>query len=197
MISHLLRPVIFAGLAVAFAIASCSNKPEKLVDQEDKILAGEKEPAKAADFSQELHGVKYTQSRDGKTQWELVANSVHQVADGPAKLMGVKITYYADDGKIVVLTADTGAYEASTRNISLEGNVVVNTSDGNHLNTDALKWSQKSETLNGEGDVTMTRGGSVIRGKGFELSPESETINIYEASGTVRQKEMNLKEVNL
>ena len=192
MISRSLKPIFLMGLAVMFAIVSCSSKPEKLVEQEDKILAGEKEPAKSADFSQELSGVKYTQSRDGKPQWELVANGVHQVADGPAKLMGVKLTYYAEDGKIIVLTADTGVYEDSTRNVTLEGNVVVNTSDGNHLDTHALQWNQKSETLKGEGDVTMTRGGSVIRGKGFELSPKSETINIYEVSGTVRQKEMNL-----
>ncbi len=191
MISCSLKCILVVGFAVTFAIA-CSNKPEKLVEQEDKILAGEKEPGKSEAFSQQLHGVKYTQSQDGKPQWDLVADSVNQAIDGPAKLKGVKITYYANDGKIIVLTADTGMYEASTRDVSLEGNVIVNTSDGNHLNTQALKWDQKSGTLKGEGDVTMTRGDSVLRGKGFDLSPKSETINIYEASGTVRQKEMNL-----
>jgi LPS export ABC transporter protein LptC len=104
----------------------------------------------------------------------------------------VKLTYYAEDGRVVTLTADSGSYEDATRNVTLQGNVVVNTSDGNHVDTDAIAWNQKSGILKGKGEVRITRGDSIIRGKGFELSPENETVNIYNVTGIIHKKEMNL-----
>jgi LPS export ABC transporter protein LptC len=192
MVSFLSRTVSLLGAVSLLALVSCSSKPEKLVPPEDDArLSSVEEAERPVELVQELRDVRYSQSKEGGLQWEMVASSVEQTADGPTNLENVKITYYSDDGRVTVLTADSGLYEDSTRNAALRGNVVVMTSDGNSLRTDALTWNQQSELLEGEGYVTMTRGESVIKGRKFELSPEDETFRIYNVEGTVHQEDMN------
>lgn len=193
MTGFLLRTLSLLGAVSMLALVACSSKPEKLVPPEDEARSSSaEEPEKPLGLAQELRDVRYSQSKEGRLQWEMVASAVEQTLDGPTKLENVKITYYSDDGRVTVLTADSGQYEDSTRNAALRGNVVVTTSDGNRLKTEALTWNQQSELLEGEGDVTMTRGESIIKGKKFELSPEDETFKIYNVEGTVHEEDMNL-----
>jgi len=179
------------GIAAIVVLVSCGDKPQKLAVEPDAGEPGRNAGEPSPQVSQELQGVRYSHSKGGNLQWELEANSVAQVMDGPASLEEVKITYYSDDGGVVVLVADSGEYEDSTRNATLRGNVVVTTSNGDSLKTDALKWNQQEERLRGEGGVTMSRGHSIINGSGFELFPEIETVTIYDVDGIIRQGDVN------
>jgi LPS export ABC transporter protein LptC len=107
-------------------------------------------------------------------------------------LQSVEITYYGDDGRRTVVTADVGLYDVAGRNATLRGNVIVETSDGGRVETSAVHWDQDEEKLSGAGEVIITRGDSIIRGKGFELLPENETLKILEVTGIVREGDMNL-----
>jgi len=189
------RLFLILFLAV-LSLISCSNKPEKLAPEADNNARTDEHIAgstgESADITQELHGVKYSESKEGRLQWELVAESVRQSGDGPTDLEDVTITYYSDDGRITVLTADSGQYESVERNAVLRGNVIVKTSDGNSLMTEAIKWNQQAETLRSEDEVIMQRGGSMLKGSGFELSPYLETFRIYNVEGTIRQGDMDL-----
>jgi LPS export ABC transporter protein LptC len=111
---------------------------------------------------------------------------------GRTNLESVEITYYSDDGRVTVLTAESALYDENARNATLRGNVIVKTSDGGSLSTDSLEWDQEKEILRGEGKVRITRGGSIINGKGFELSPTDETFRIYEVGGTIHQGDWDL-----
>ena len=181
---------VFSGLLLLSV--SCSNKPEKLVIEEESVGPKEAHSAQPAELAQQLQDVRYSQSKGGRLQWELAAKSVEQMGDGPTSLKEVKITYYSDDGRVTAATADFGMYNAATGNAKLGGNVSVTTSDGNRVTTDALVWNQAEELLKGEGVVTMSRGNSVIKGRGFELSPEAETFKIYKVEGTIHQGDVNL-----
>lgn len=179
------------SIAAIAVLVSCSDKPEKLAAAPD-VETPEEIPAETRpQASQELQGVRYSHSKGGNLQWELEAKSVAQVLDGPTNLEEVKIIYYSDDGQVVVLVADSGEYEDSTRNATLIGNVVVTTSNGDSLKTDALEWNQQEERLRGEGDVTMRRGQSIINGSGFELFPEIETVTIFDVDGIIREGDVN------
>lgn len=177
---------------VVLALASCSDEPKKLAP----IATLEKPTAESKsslpDIAQQLHQVRYTQSKGEKLQWELQADQVDQTLDGPTNLNKVKITYYSDDGKVTILTADSGQYNTVTRDAALQGNVVVEVSDGSKMTTEALKWSQSEELLRGEGDVTMIRGDSIVEGVGFELSPNLETFEMFSVKGIIRQGDVEL-----
>ena len=179
------------GIA-ALACTACGGKPEKLVASPEAEKITESTVEESAEVAQELRDVRYSQSKGDKLLWELVAKSVEQMADGPTNLEDVQTTYYSEDDKVTVLTADSGLYDSATRNVILRGNVVVTTSDGNSLKTDVLTWNQEEDLLRGDGNVTINKGNSVIEGKGFELSPSLETIEIFEVGGTIHQGDMEL-----
>jgi LPS export ABC transporter protein LptC len=181
-------PALFfsLGIVVILALAGCGSEPEKLVIEPEPAR---EEPVELAEALQELRDIKYSQSKNGKTQWELTAAGVQQALDGPTQLQRVKITYYAEGGKTTIVTGDAGAYNAMTNDAELYGNVLVNVSDGTSLSTDALRWDQTAELLIGRGDVRISRAGAIIEGRGFELSPEDESITLFEVSGSIRQGE--------
>lgn len=188
------RRLLFMLIIVAaLTPVSCGDKPEKLVAQQDAEKPGEQTAAPSVEIEQELQNVRFSHSKGDKLQWVLEARTVEQAADGPIHLKSVEITYYSDDGKITVVTADAGLYDGAGRNATLRGNVVVETSDGGHVETSAIHWNQDSQALTGEGDVTMSRGGSTIKGRGFELRPELETFRIYHVDdGIIDKGDMNL-----
>ncbi|MBI5116255.1 LPS export ABC transporter periplasmic protein LptC [Candidatus Poribacteria bacterium] len=173
-----------------FVSVSCDRKPEKLVPEKEteELPRQAEEPAGLA---QQLQDVRYSQTKDGRLQWELTAKSVQQVIEGPTSMQNVTMTYYAADGKATVLTADSGAYDSASNNAALRGNILVKTSDGGSVRTDVLEWNQKAGVLRGLGEVTITKGHTVIQGKGFELSPELETFKMYHVKGTIHRGDVN------
>ncbi len=180
------------AVITVFAMASCSDKPEKLVAGEGFDEPEADAVAEPVAIAQELRGVRYSQSKGDKLLWRLDAKRVEQADGGPVDLQSVEITYYGDDGRRTVLTADVGLYDAAGRNATLRGNVIVETSDGGRVETSAVHWDQDEEKLSGAGEVIITRGDSIIMGRGFELLPENETLKILEVTGIVREGDMNL-----
>ena len=179
--------ILLCGSVAMLELAACSKKPAKLVEDTEPEKPVEDTDIQPARFGQELRSVRYAHSKNDKLQWELMAKFVEQVEDEATNLEDVKITYFGDDGIISVLTADEGRYENATQNAMVHGNVVLTRSDGDRVETDTLRWNQKKELLEGEGDVTITRRRTVIKGKGFELSPSRETFRILNVEGVIHR----------
>jgi len=180
---------IILSAALAPTFATCGNAPDKLAAESTEVAPGDNS---MQELAQELSNIKYTQNKDGRLQWELTAAGAQQALDGPAKLQQVKITYFSANGKTTVVTGDAGTYDTATNSAQLLGNVLVSSSDGMSLSTDSLQWDQKTELLSGSGEVRISRDQSVVRGRGFELSPEDESLKIFEVNGVIHKKEMNL-----
>jgi LPS export ABC transporter protein LptC len=180
------------AVTTVFAMASCSDKPEKLVAGDGFDEPEADTVAEPVAIAQELRGVRYSQSKGDKLLWRLDAKTVEQADGGPVDLQSVEITYYGDDGGRTVLTADVGLYDAAGRDATLRGNVIVETSDGGRVETSAVHWDQDEQKLSGEGEVILSRGDSIIMGKGFELLPEGETVKILEVTGIVHEGDIDL-----
>lgn len=183
--------VFIAFVPMLFASVSCDRKPEKLVPEKETEELSRQAPEEPIGLAQQLQDVRYSQTKDGRLQWELTAKSVQQVMEGPTSMQNVTMTYHAADGKATVLTADSGAYDNASNNATLRGNILVKTSDGSSVRTDTLEWNQKAGVLKGAGDVTIAKGRTVVQGKGFELSPEIETFKIYHVQGTIHRGDIN------
>jgi LPS export ABC transporter protein LptC len=183
---------ILAILMASVHVVSCSDKPEKLVVPADTEKAEEEETSSPIGIAQQLQDVKFSQSKGDKRLWKLEAKAVEQVVDGPISLENIEITYYSDDGRVIVVTADTGLYSDAERNARLEGNVKVRTSDGGRVDTSAIQWDQETEVLTGDGDVTISKGNSTLTGTGFELRPSVESFKIYQVGGILHRGDAKL-----
>jgi LPS export ABC transporter protein LptC len=178
-------------VVAAFLQVSCDYKPDKL--SADAGGSGTRPEAESPviEISQQLKDVKFSQSKGEKLLWKLEAKAVDQTADGPIGLERVEITYYSEDGRVTVLTADAGVYDSSGRSAALRGNVTVNTSDGGRVETSEIEWDQERELLAGKGEVTISRGASSITGTGFELHPTEETFTIHQVGGILYRGDMD------
>ena len=181
-----------AFIILSLFCISCDSKPDRLSEPKDVEEAGEEASAPAIEIAQELSDVRFSQSEGGKLQWKLEAKTVEQIAEGPISLERVEITYYSDDGRVTALTADKGQYDSSARNATLKGNVVVTTSDGGRVETEAIHWDQDRQALKGESQVKISRNNSQINGRGFELLTEDESFTIYQVDGIIHRGDVSL-----
>ncbi len=186
------RYAIAALVLAAFFQISCGGKPEKLGADNAGQGAAPAPASPMIEIAQQLEDVRFSQSRGDRLLWKLEAKAVEQAADGPIGLERVEITYYSDDGRVTVLTADAGLYDGAARNAALKGNVTVNTSDGGRVETSEVEWDQEQQLLTGEGEVTISRGASSITGTGFELHPTEETFKIHQVGGIIYRGDMDL-----
>jgi LPS export ABC transporter protein LptC len=190
--NRLFRLIFVFAVLTAFIHVSCSDKPDKLVVPTDTEKPSEDETSSLAGVAQQLQDVTFSQSKGDKRLWKLQAKAVEQTRDGPINLENVEITYYSDNGRVTVVTADTGLYDDANRNARLEGNVKVRTSDGGRVDTTAILWDQETEVLTGDGEVTISKGNSTMTGTGFELRPSDESFKIYQVDGVLHKGDAKL-----
>ena len=186
------RYIIAAIVCVALFQVSCDYKPDKLSADAGGEGTVPETASPLIEMAQQLENVRFSQSKGDRLLWKLEARAVEQAADGPIGLERVEITYYSDDNRVTVLTADAGVYDGAGRSAALSGNVTVNTSDGGRVETSDVKWDQERELLTGEGKVTISRGASSITGTGFELHPNEETFSIHQVGGVLFKGDTDL-----
>ena len=72
---------------------------------------------------------------------------------GNVELTKVSGKFYDDEGREVALTADHGSYTGETKDIAVDGNVQVQTSDGAALTCDKLLWTEDEAKLTADGNA--------------------------------------------
>lgn len=71
------------------------------------------------------------------------------------ELTGLSGKFYEEDGRIVSVTADHGSYKSDTKDIQVDGNVAIETTDGAALSCGKLLWTEA------EGKLTAAEGASI------------------------------------
>lgn len=106
----------------------------------------------------EYEGNTITEEKNGVKLWEMSADkikidSVTQLAEFD-KIDG---KFFQDDGKVLKVTANKGVYNQQTKDIHIEGEVVLYDADGAKLTSKNLDWSNKEETITATEDVKIFR----------------------------------------
>lgn len=66
------------------------------------------------------------------------------------------------------------------------GNVMVNTRDNRHLESEYLKWDRENQSISSDQFVIITTPTDSIAGKGFEGTPDLSEYTIRQVSGQVQ-----------
>ena len=109
-----------------------------------------------------------TEEKNGVKIFEL--NSEKMIVDATtrnADMEGIKGTFYQEDGKYIVLTAQRGDYNNKTGDVHVEGEVVVVDNEGAKLTSEQLDWKGKKEILTAKGKVKVSK--DDMRGYGDSL----------------------------
>jgi LPS export ABC transporter protein LptC len=143
-----------------------------------KVMGRRQPPAPPPTTTQADYQIKEIHINEtlvGNLRWTLDADQA-EVFDRDQKtvMKKVVIKVFTKDSTWTV-TGDQGTLDNQTHDVSLEGNVVVNSSDGLTLKTTELAWRNGDRNLLTDAAVEITRTGTTIQGRGLDVRMAEET----------------------
>ena len=141
-------------------------------------------PADTAD--QVLFGMSHYVTQDGVQRARVRADTAYfYSAAQSAALRAVHITFYnALGAETSTLTAREGTYLWRTGDMEAHGNVVVVTTDGRTLRTDALHYAEARNEVNADGPFVFDGPNRHIEGEGFVSDPDFKNVAAKHPKGT-------------
>jgi LPS export ABC transporter protein LptC len=135
-------------------------------------------PVPAAQADYQIKEIHINETLAGNLRWTLDADQA-EVFDRDQKtvMKKVVIKVFTKDSTWTV-TGDEGTLENQTHDVSLEGNVVVTSSDGLTLKTTELAWRNGDRNLLTDAAVEITRAGTTINGRGLDVRMADESAVI-------------------
>lgn len=113
--------------------------------------------------------IQHTATRNGKTEWQLEADSAEYVTDdNQAVLNNLAVTFYLKNNGKAFLKAEKGVLNTDTFDFDVSGNVKIK-HDGYQLETERLSYRHNQRVVYSKTPVNL-------RGNGFYIS--SDTIKI-------------------
>jgi LPS export ABC transporter protein LptC len=103
-----------------------------------------------------------------------------------AELRVVRVTFYdAQGSKTSTLTANAGTFHWRTRDMDGRGNViVVRSSDGGTLHTEAMRYSQARNEVSSDLPFTFDAPTQHLKGVGFTADPDFKNLKAQHVTGT-------------
>jgi len=174
-------------VVVAVLVSSCSEEPTREVAVEGR-----------AQIADEVFTDFVTQESDsGNTQWKLTAPKANRFREKKTIFLdNPRIEFFDKMGNLkTTLISDSGEYSEESRDMLAFGNVVVETVDGDVLETDSLLWVHTRDRIVTDAFVTLTRGRDVITGYGLECDPKLDLVDIkHDVKAMIVDDEGNLEE---
>ena len=161
---------VLAALAVGLVVWAVATVPDapKIVPQPDKKTMS-------------YDGNTISEEKNGRKIWELTSEHIEVDVDTQdVTMQGITGHFYAEDGKVAELKAESGVYGGKSKDIKLTGGIVVTYSDGAILVSKELEWKSQEEILTALGDVKSVREDLLITADKIE---SSDSFNKVKAVG--------------
>lgn len=116
------------------------------------------------DADMKIDRVHIVQNKQGIKSWEMWADTAKVYRKkNYTKMENVHLRFFPKNGKIMDVTADSGLMENGSRNMDLQGNVLIKSQDGFSLKTESLRFRPKEKRIDSDDRV-------LIEGETFRLS---------------------------
>jgi len=130
---------------------------------------------------QEMFDYRLIQTEEGVRRWTLVADRMRRFAgEEEVQLDNPRMRFFRDGEPHSDLTARQGRANPRTRDLFAWGDVVVTTVDGKRLETQELRYEQRTGLITNEVFNRFTRDGDVATGYGLVASPSLDYFEIRE-----------------
>ena len=120
-----------------------------------------------------------TDAKNGKTNWTLESDSA-QVLEKENKILVHKpvVHFYSKLNATSRLVADEGEVNSVTYDMTCWGKCLLENSKGESLKTDSLSYNSAEKKIFTESKIVLVRQGQKIVGRGFQATPDLESIVI-------------------
>ncbi len=159
LILALLAAVFFVGL---------EKKPGKALLQK----MAEKVDLQARD-------VRYTQVGSEGMKWEITADSASYQKKGEVAIFDkIRARVVMKDGRVFVLSGDKGRLDTVSKDIKIDGHVVVVSEKGDRFLTDSLSYRDDLKRIETDRPVVLENPGVRISGVGMVFNLKDEKLAI-------------------
>jgi LPS export ABC transporter protein LptC len=128
-----------------------------------------------------LQKIHYTDTKDGKKRWDLIAEKVEYDKIRDLTLFSdVRMEIYSkgkSNGKLT-LTAQRANYNNNTGDVEAEGNVTVVNEAGMRFETEHLRYESSSSRIDTQDFVKIIDGKLTVEGTGMILMLKDKTVRI-------------------
>lgn len=121
-------------------------------------------------------------------KWELFAKqALFYNADDLTILSNLSLVNYDPNGVVISqVKANSGILDNKTKNITLQENAVMSSSNGTTLYGNSFYWDNQTELLTSTEKVTLIRSnGDIQTGIGMKADKSLETVIFYKVTGNV------------
>jgi LPS export ABC transporter protein LptC len=157
-----LKIVILILICLLAAGTMLTLKLSHLGDDEDLLPTIETE----ADLtSKNIHLVG---DKSGSKEWELEARKAqHFLAENMTVLENIEASFYVREGGLIRMRGDKGRVHHATRDIEVQGNVLILSDKGYQLRTDGLQYVDSARRITSSDRVAIAGDGLEITGDGM------------------------------
>ena len=127
----------------------------------------------------QIKGFVYTEVGKGIDKMEVKAESAtYDKKQNLAILKQVQMRLVTSDGKVFEMKADNGRLLTDTKNVEINGNVVLNTDAGDRFFTDRIQYSDEEKKFYTDAPVIMESRRIRITGRGLVIHLDRRELNI-------------------
>jgi LPS export ABC transporter protein LptC len=167
------RTIIIAILIFVMVISALfvfvvkKNKKEVVL----KILS-----EKADLYVRDFH---YTEVGDPESTWEINADSAKYVKkENLVFLENVRVKLITSDGRTFLMTGEEGRLNTDIKDISVKGNVVIFSDNGDRITTDYLNYSDSEKKVYTDSCVRMRTPRMKLKGVGLSISLKTKKLRL-------------------
>jgi LPS export ABC transporter protein LptC len=127
-----------------------------------------------------LEGLRFSEGGDGGRKWDLVAEKAeYDKGRGVTRLTAPVMTLPPSQGSGALrLRADRALYRNETRDVSLEGNVLLSGERGMRFTTDRADFVAADAMVRTAARVKLQQPGLVVEGAGMELDTVTRNLRV-------------------
>lgn len=178
-IAILLSVLLIGGIVLVSLWVNLQER-KKVLEEAEK---GPQITTEGAD--QRLEKIHFVEEKQGKKIWELEAKTIYQYQEENLLLLEeVKVVYYAKDGRSFTLTGDKGKVYQTSKDMELNGNVMVVSTDGYRLKTHSISYKHLSKQVKTPDPIEFEGEQIHLTGKGMLIDMEEKTFKVLSQAKT-------------
>lgn len=132
-----------------------------------------------------LKEINFSQVKDGVKLWELKAEEVEYQKDrNVVSFKKVTILYFPKEDKPISLVGNRGYLDTRSKNILMEGEVIISSERGYELKAPALYYQDDKREVSTEGVVTFKGPEIMVEGQGATMQLDSQRLFIRSKTRT-------------
>ena len=133
-----------------------------------------------------LKAAHFVETKGAKKILEVFAEEAYSFRENNlAELKKPRAIFYGDEGRTVHFSGDRGIIDTETNDVTIEGNVVMDSQEGYHLETSYLEYSSEGMVVTTDKPVRIVTDVFEAKGLGMRTKVEEEVFFILNKVETV------------